>query len=165
MLFSVIFSERKGIMMTISGVETDFRAAGRYARKDWMQNEDVAVFKKELLSAMGRDQDKKAPYSHLAKDGIIDYNGVIFVCDYEHNTLCLGDVSNPKNVIYVPLANGGTLQVNRDNIGDLSRAIGMFSPEDVNRILRAISKDAQCQKKLLEIDEAKNSIGEEDDKE
>ncbi len=82
MLFSVIFSERKGIMMTISGVETDFRAAGRYARKDWMQNEDVAAFKKELLSAMGRDQDKKAPYSHLAKDGIIDYNGVIFVCDY-----------------------------------------------------------------------------------
>ena len=52
MLFSVIFSERKGIMMTISGVETDFRAAGRYARKDWMQNEDVAAFKKELLSAM-----------------------------------------------------------------------------------------------------------------
>lgn len=152
-------------MMIITGAETDYKAAGRYARKEWMQNEDVAAFKDTLLSAMGRDQDKKAPYSYLAKDGIIDYNGVIFVCDYEHNTLCLGNVSNPKDVIYVPLADGGTLQVNRDNIGDLSKAIGMFSPEDVNRILRAISKDAQCQKKLMEIDEAKNSIGEEEEKE
>lgn len=152
-------------MMIITGAETDYKAAGRYARKEWMQNEDVAAFKDTLLSAMGRDQDKKAPYSYLAKDGIIDYNGVIFVCDYEHNTLCLGNVSNPKDVIYVPLADGGTLQVNRDNIGDLSKAIGMFSPEDVNRILRAISKDAQCQKKLMEIDEAKNSIGEAEEKE
>lgn len=148
--------------MTISRVETDFTAAGTFARKDWMQNEEVTDFKDALLSAMGKDEDKKAPYSNLAKDGIIDYNGVIFVCDYEHNALCLGDVSNPKDVIYVPLANGGTLQVNRDNIGDLSKAIGMFSPEDVNRILRAISKDAQCQKNLMEIDEMKNSIGEEE---
>lgn len=146
--------------MTISGIETGFRAAGTYARKDWMKNEDMAKFKDTLLSTMGRDPDKKAPYSQLAKDGVIEYNGVVFVCDYEHNALCLGDVSNPKNVLYIPLANGGTLQVNRDNIGDLSRAIGMFSPEDVNRILRAISQDAQCQKYLLEIDEAKNSIGE-----
>lgn len=146
--------------MTIPGIETEFKAAGTYARKDWMQNEDVAGFKDMLLSAMENDPDKKAPYSYLAKDGIIEYNGVTFVCDYEHNTLCLGDVSNPKNVIYVALENGGTLQVNRDNIGDLSKAIGMFSPEDVNRILRAISKDAQCKRNLLEIDEAKNSIGE-----
>lgn len=146
--------------MTIPGIATEFKAAGTYARKDWMQNEDVAEFKDMLLSAMGNDPDKKAPYSYLAKDGIIEYNGVLFVCDYEHNALCLGDVSNPKNVIYVALENGGTLQVNRDNIGDLSKAIGMFSPEDVNRILRAISKDAQCKRNLLEIDEAKNSIGE-----
>lgn len=151
--------------MTIPGIATEFKAAGTYARKDWMQNEDVAEFKDMLLSAMGNDLDKKAPYSYLAKDGIIEYNGVLFVCDYEHNALCLGDVSNPKDVIYVALENGGTLQVNRDNIGDLSKTIGMFSPEDVNRILRAISKDAQCKRNLLEIDEAKNSIGEAEEKE
>lgn len=157
--------ERKIIMMTIPGIATEFKAAGTYARKDWMQNEDVGEFKDMLLSAMGNDPDKKAPYSYLAKDGIIEYNGVTFVCDYEHNALCLGDVSNPKDVIYVALEKGGTLQVNRDNIGDLSKAIGMFSPEDVNRILRAISKDAQCKRNLLEIDEAKNSIGEAEEKE
>ena len=62
-------------------------------------------------------------------------------------------------MIYVALADGGTLQVNRDNVDDLSKAIGMFSPEDVNRILCAISLDAQCQRKLAEIDEERNSIG------
>lgn len=146
--------------MTIPGIETERKTSGEYSGMNRIQNEDAAAFKDMLLSAMGKDPDKKAPYSYLAKDGIIDYNGVIFVCDYKHNALCLGDVSNPKDVIYVALENGGTLQVNRDNVGDLSKAIGMFSPEDVNRILRAISKDAQCQRKLVEIDEAKNSIGE-----
>lgn len=141
------------------------KTAGDFARPSGVQNEEAAAFKDMLLSAMGKDPDKKAPYSYLAKDGIIDYNGVVFVCDYEHNTLCLGNVSNPKDVIYVGLANGGTLQVNRDNIDDLSKAIGMFSPEDVNRILRAISKDAQCQKNLQEIDEMKNKIGEAEEKE
>ena len=58
------------------------------------------------------------------------------------------------------LSGGGTLQVNRDNLDDLAKAIGMFSPEDVNLILRAISKDTQCQRKLMEIDEERNKIGE-----
>lgn len=151
--------------MTIPGVETKSKTAGAYGGTNRTQSEDAVAFKDMLLSAVGKDPNKKAPYSHLAKDGIIDYNGVIFVCDYKNNALCLGDVSNKKNVMYVALENGGTLQVNRDNIGDLSKAIGMFSPEDVNRILRAISKDAQCQKKLAEIDEEKNSIGEKEEEE
>lgn len=151
--------------MTIPGIETGRKTAGDYARPDKTQNEEAAAFKDMLLSSMGKDPNKKAPYSQLAKDGIIDYKGVIFVCDYEHNALCLGNVSNPKDVIYVGLANGGTLQVNRDNIDDLAKAIGMFSPEDVNRILRAISKDAQCQSNLQEIDEMKNRIGEAEEKE
>lgn len=152
-------------MMTIPGIGTEYKTAGGYAGISRTQSEEAAAFKDAFLSAMGKDPDKKAPYSYLAKDGIIDYNGVIFVCDYKNNALCLGDVSNPKNVLYVALEGGGTLQVNRDNIGDLSKAIGMFSPEDVNRILRAISKDAKCQGKLAEIDEMKNSIGETEDEE
>lgn len=152
-------------MMTIPGIEPERKTAGDYAKLNRTQTEEAAAFKDMLLSSMGKDPNKKAPYSYLAKDGIIDYNGVVFVCDYKNNALCLGDVSNPKDVIYVGLANGGTLQVNRDNIDDLSKAIGMFSPEDVNRILRAISKDAQCQSNLQEIDEMKNRIGEAEEKE
>ncbi len=102
---------------------------------------------------------KSAPYSYLADDsGMIEYNGVVFFCDDEHNTISLGDVSNPKDVITVPLVGGGCLKVNRDNIDDLSKAIGMFCPEDINRILRALAKDAKAQKALQEIEEEKESV-------
>lgn len=99
--------------------------------------------------------EKEAPYSALARDSIINYNGVVFICDYERNALCLGDMSNPDDVLSIPLSGGGTLKVNRDNIDELSKAIGMFSPEDVNRILRAIAEDTQCKRKLNEIEDDK----------
>lgn len=102
---------------------------------------------------IGRSRDYGGPYGSRAKDGVIEYNGVTFVCDTLRNAICLGDMSDKKDVISIPLSEGGTLMVNRDNIDDLSKAIGMFSPEDVNRILRAIAKDAQARRKLLEIEE------------
>lgn len=102
---------------------------------------------------------KEAPYSSLARNGIIEYNGVVFVCDYEHNILGLGDTSNPNDCINIPLSGGGCLLVNRDNLGDLASAIGMFSPEDINRIMRAIALDTKVQQELNEIEEDKNKIG------
>lgn len=69
---------------------------------------------------------------------MITYNGVSFFCDYENNAITLGDMSDEKNVITVQLENGGCLKVNRDNIEDLSKAIAMFSPEDIRRILVAL---------------------------
>ena len=101
----------------------------------------------------------KVPYSYLAQNGIVEYNGVTFVCDEEHSALCLGDVSNDKDVLTIPMSNGGVLKVNRDNIGDLGQAIGMFSPEDVRRILEAIAQDNKAQQTLQEIEEDKNKIG------
>lgn len=101
-----------------------------------------------------------APYSYLAKDGMIDYKGVIFVCDDEHRALHLGDTSDRKKCIQIGLSGGGTLIVNRDNLGDLAKAIGMFSPEDVNLILRAIAQDAKIQQMQKEIDDETSSIGE-----
>lgn len=102
---------------------------------------------------------KKAPYSYLAdKDGNIVYKGVTFVCDYQKNRLCLGDMSNPKNVITIPLAKGGCLCVNRDNIGMLAKAIGMFSAEDIGRIMRAIAQDNKVKEVEWEL-EAKRSEG------
>lgn len=104
--------------------------------------------------------EKKVPYEELAKDGVIIYNGVAFVCDYQRKAICLGDMSDPKKVLSIPLSGGGTLRVNKDNIGALSDAIGMFSPEDVNRIMRAIAQEAQRQRKLQEIEDEKAGIGE-----
>ena len=46
--------------------------------------------------------------------------------------------------------------MNRDNLGDLARAIGMFSPEDVERILRAIARDNKAREMEMEIEDMKN---------
>lgn len=105
-------------------------------------------------------QASKVPYGYLAKDGMITYNGVTFVCDERTNSICLGDMTDKKNVLNIPLSGGGHLKVNRDNLGDLSKAIGMFSPEDVNRILRAIALDTKLQSVQQELDDMENSIGE-----
>lgn len=98
----------------------------------------------------------KVPYGEMAEDGVIEYNGVVFVCDYDHNRLTLGDTSNEKDCINIPLSGGGSLLVNRNNIDALSKAIGMFSPEDVNRILRAQAQDKKIQEMKKELDDMEN---------
>lgn len=105
----------------------------------------------------------KVPYEHLAKDGMIEYNGVVFVCDETTNSICLGDVSDKENTLVIPLENGGCLKVNRDNLDELQNAIGMFSPEDINRILRAIAQDNRVREKMQEVEETKNGKAMEQD--
>ena len=102
----------------------------------------------------------KVPYGHLAKDGVIVYNGVLFTCDERSNSICLGDVSDPKKVINVTLSGGGHLKVNRDNLDQLGKAIGMFSPEDVNLIMRAIHEDTKVQSMQKEIEDLEAGVGE-----
>ena len=100
------------------------------------------------------DKGNRAPYSLMAdENGIVKYKGVEFLCDYENNRLCLGDVSNPKNCITVGLERGGCLVFNRENIDDLVKAIDMFSPEDINRIMRAIAQDAKLRQMQVQIED------------
>ncbi len=106
-------------------------------------------------------EDKKAPYYHLAVDGVIEYNGVTFFCNTQKNQLVLGDDSDKKNCLTIPLEGGGALIVNRENLGDLSKAIGMFSPEDANRIMRAIHQDTKARQVMAEIEDEENHVGEE----
>lgn len=109
----------------------------------------------------GLRQPAKVPYGSLAKDGVIEYNGVCFVCDERTNSICLGDVTTDRTkVLIIGLSGGGQLKVNRDNLGDLARAIGMFSPEDVNRILRAIAQDAKLQSMKKELEDMEAEVGE-----
>lgn len=102
----------------------------------------------------------KVPYGHLARDGVITYNGVQFVCDEKTNSICLGDMTDKKQVINIPLSGGGHLKVNRANLGQLSKAIGMFSPEDINLILRAIHLDTKVQSMQKEVEDLEASVGE-----
>lgn len=101
----------------------------------------------------------KAPYSFLAKNGEIVHNGITFQCDDFRRILSLGDISDPKEVLTIPMADGGTLKVNRQNLGDLMKAIDMFSPEDVRRIMEAIAQDNKARQVQEEIEEDKNSLG------
>lgn len=104
-------------------------------------------------------QASKVPYGYLAENGVITYNGVVFVCDERTNSICLGDVSDSKKVLNIPLSGGGHLKVNRDSLGALTKAIDMFSPEDVNLIMRAIALDTKLQSMQQELDDMENSVG------
>lgn len=109
-----------------------------------------------------REKNQGAPYSYLANEnGVIEYNGTVFTLNNEKKWLCLGniDLNHMEQVIRIPLSEGGCLMVNRDNIDDLARAIGMFSPEDINRILRAIKLDGKIQQMKHEIEEMEDGIG------
>ena len=69
-------------------------------------------------------------------------------------------MTDPKKVINIPLSGGGHLKVNRDNLGQLSKAIGLFSPEDVNLILRAIHLDTKLQSVQKEVEDLEAGVGE-----
>lgn len=112
-----------------------------------------------VMAKMNGTYKPSFPYEGMAKDGVIAYNGVVFVGDAEKNALCLGDMSDKRNVLTIPLEGGGNLMVNRDNFGDLADAISMFSPEDRNRIMRAIANDKKAQEAQNTIEEETNSIG------
>lgn len=128
--------------------------AERFARID-MEQAGWAV-----LNRM-KEQENGVPYSYLVKDGIIEYNGVVFTCDEQSHAICLGDMSNTDEVITIPLTEGGCLKVNRNNLFDLSKTISMFSPSDVRRILQAIAQDAKCEQLKLQLDEESDGIGDE----
>lgn len=142
------------------GTETTAAAfeRGRNLRTDKTES-NGNPFQKQLINTI-RSAAPKVPYGYLAKDGVITYNGVQFSCDEKTNSICLGDMTDPKKVINIPLSGGGHLKVNRDNLGQLSKAIGMFSPEDVNLILRAIHLDTKLQSVQKEVEDLEAGVGE-----
>ena len=110
------------------------------------------------FAQMMEDRQLKCPYGYLAENGIIEYNGVVFICDPKTNSICLGDMSETKKVLNISLPSGGNLKVNVDNLGDLAGAVGMFSPEDLNAIMRAIHQYNHCAKKLDELEEEDDEL-------
>lgn len=93
----------------------------------------------------GQSEDGKKdlwfPYDCLSQDGAtITYNGITFQCNSEEHTISLGDTTNKKDTIVIPLSGGGTLLVNKNKIPSLGKAIGMFSPEDIGIILRTVAE-------------------------
>lgn len=130
------------------------------AIEEFKERTKAMIEQQEKEAEIERRMKKNVPYGYLADEsGVIIYNGVTFVCDKEKNAICLGDMSNPAEVLNIPLAEGGCLKVNRDNYEELARAITMFSPEDRNRIMRAIQQDKKVQEMKQQIEDEKGSIG------
>ncbi len=119
--------------------------------------EEKKAFQDKLVKQI--KGEKHAPYDYLATDGCINYNGVTFICDTENNRLCLGNVSDPHQCLIVSLEDGGTLMVDQDCIGDLGRAITMFTPEDQKRIMYAVSMYKKAKEMEEEIEEDTAGIG------
>ena len=153
--------------------ETSFGIGGEsYTNKEWnrlMSRFDNTIdemresMREEIAKRTGRVEANKVKqskavneYFSMAQDGVINYKGVTFACDYKTNTLTLGDCSNEDNCIRVGLSKGGSFLFNRDEIGSVSDAITMFSPEDRTRIMRAIQMDNMAQKALKEIEDEDN---------
>lgn len=178
-LFAVVIAAEREINMAITGIGYGrtlmYEIQKRVSEGTLQSASDVASRFAESLEESAEENDKalapvtrgvrlnrriegkdKVPYGEMAEDGVIEYNGVVFVCDYDHNRLTLGDTSNEKDCINIPLSGGGSLLVNRNNIDALSKAIGMFSPEDVNRILRALAQDKKIQEMKKELDDMEN---------
>ncbi len=128
---------------------------------------DVKQPETEMRSVTGvPDKHNGAPYSYLANEnGVIEYNGVVFHFHDLKRQLYLGDMSNPDDVIRIPMSEGGCLMVNRDNLDDLQKAIKMFSPEDINRIMRALRLDAKIKEMEKEIEDMEDGIGKSTDEE
>lgn len=115
----------------------------------------------QFSNLLAQKQQNDFPYGSRAKDGVVEYNGIVFSGDAKTHTLSLGDVSDPRKVLNISLPSGGNLKVNVDNLGQLAQAAGMFSAEDLNAILRAIEQYKHCTQKLNEIDEMENQDVEE----
>ncbi len=177
--FAAVIAAEREINMAITGIGYGrtlmYEIQKRVSEGTLQSASDVASRFAESLEESAEENDKvlapvtrgvrlnrriegkdKVPYGEMAEDGVIEYNGVVFVCDYDHNRLTLGDTSNEKDCINIPLSGGGSLLVNRNNIDALSKAIGMFSPEDVNRILRALAQDKKIREMEKELDDMEN---------
>lgn len=140
-------------LMNSSAVEM-IKTAGRENVAGKAENSTDSLFFARILP----DEQINCPYGSLAKDGTNQYNGVTFTCDPDTNSICLGDMSDPKKVLNVSLPSGGNLKINVNNFGDISRVIGMFSPKDLNAIMRAISQYNHCKRKLEEIEQEESKV-------
>ena len=142
-------------------IETKFQiGASEMSFKEWdklIKNVDMAIDTKNEPSAADllKDSDKVCPYSAYAKDGIIEHNGVVFNCDYEHNALTLGNMQDPdpSKILNIKLPSGGYFRMNVDNIADIMKCKDFFSPKDLNAILDAIKQYNYSKTKQGQIDD------------
>ena len=90
--------------MGITALALDRYADNTYSVAGKENYTGVDETSKSFGSHLSEASEKKCPYNFLAKDGIINYNGVIFECDYQQNAITLGNMYEKEKVlkIYLP---------------------------------------------------------------
>ncbi len=86
------------------------------------------------------------------------HNGVCVVVEKDYlrgNSITVGGSANP-NWIHVDTS-VGTVHIDLNDIDSLMKCLDMFSPEDINLILRKITEVRQCRDALQEIDQLRNT--------
>lgn len=86
------------------------------------------------------------------------HNGVCVVVEKDYlrgNSITVGGSANP-NWIHVDTS-VGTVHIDLNDIDSLMKCLDMFSPEDINLILRKITEVRQCKDALQEIDQMRNT--------
>lgn len=103
-----------------------------------------------------RQMDKAQPGKPVSKT--VFHNGVCVVVEKDYlrgNSITIGGSSNP-NWIHVDTS-VGTVHIDLNDIDSLMKCLDMFSPEDINLILRKITEVRQCKDALQEIDEMRST--------
>ena len=86
------------------------------------------------------------------------HNGVSVVVEKDYlrgNSITIGGSSNP-NWIHVATSEG-TVHIDLNDLDSLMKCLDMFSPEDLNLILRKITEARQAKDALQEIDNMRNT--------
>lgn len=105
-----------------------------------------------ILERMGEPKAGESVTMNVIHKGV----NVSVTKDAVHgNTITIGGSSNP-DWIHVSTS-VGTVNIDLNDLDSLMKCLDMFSPEDINAILRAITEVRQSRDALQEIDNAKNT--------
>ena len=127
---------------------------------DPQKYEDMQAQREQDIAKSFRQVEEIARKSGDGKTGMATYNGVPIAFDFQNGIMTVGDMSAGNDIINVgKLSNGYAFSFNRDNIGDISKILDLFSPEDINKIMAAITTDNIAKSMEQEIEDEKAKLG------
>lgn len=124
----------------------------KYDRMIRQRRQDAAKSFKQLEELAGK--------SAGADSGMAFYNGVPINFDFKNNSISVGNVQSGDVIHVGELSNGYSFSFNMDNVDAVIGMLDLFSPEDVNKIMAAITEHNMAERAEEEIEEDKSKTPE-----